>query len=239
LETCNSRFEPRYVMLESAHLLQLSQAGMDACAQHLATVDYAAQVKDIDGTCGAMWTGLQTVGGACGFDVESLVCAPGTACVLGLDLCGTCKTQSAAGDACGGDLTCGAEASCSGGHCVARIPAGQACAPTDNCVLGASCVGGTCSGPSYSTVGQPCDQTHRCPYKSVCAGGSCVEAALQGEACGGNVTCASGYCAGGVCQAPLSVGAACSLADQCESAQCVQGHCAPLPSPCFTRDAGN
>lgn len=236
METCAARYQPRYAQLADAGLLSLSAAGIEACRAHLGTVECARQIRDLDGPCGAMWVGHQPVGGPCGIDVESLVCAAGSACVLGLDFCGTCRALAAVGETCGGDITCGQEAACVDGNCVPRGLPGDGCADGGRCVVGASCVAETCTGPAYVAVGDSCDQSHRCPYRSVCAAGTCARTSLQSEPCGAG--CASGYCAGGTCAAPLADGAVCTASSECASYECVAGHCAPLPGHCFHVDGG-
>lgn len=239
LESCNARYEDRYAQLAERGLIRLSSTGVAACRAHLATVECAQQVRDLDGPCGQMWVGTSPVGSACGLDVESLVCAEGAACVLGLDFCGSCRALSGVGQPCGdGVVTCGNGATCRDGTCVERVAVGQPCADGDTCVLGASCVQGVCTAPSYTTVGQPCGANPRCPYKSACVGGVCVEAALQGEPCGAQIPCASGFCAEARCQAPRSVGEACSAPDQCRTSVCSGGVCRGLPGACFVRDGG-
>lgn len=236
-EQCNARYEPRYVDLEEAGLLALDAAGIDACRDHLADVSCEAQIRDLDGACGAMWVGRQPAGGPCGFDVESLVCEPGTACTLGLDFCGECRPAVADGQACGAEsetpVSCGANASCEDGVCVARVPVGGACTPDDRCVLGAFCDDGVCRGPRYVGPGETCDQVNRCNYKSHCAGGVCVEDAMLDESCA-DTECASGWCSSDdVCQALLSAGASCTSSLQCSSGLCLEGVCRQLPGPCF------
>ncbi|MEW5849433.1 MAG: EB domain-containing protein [Myxococcota bacterium] len=238
-ETCNGRYEPRYVMLEEASLLTLSPSGIMACEAHLATVSCEQQIRDLDGPCQGLWVGTQPAGAPCGFDVESLVCAPGTACVLSLTLCGTCRTAAEPGQACGGEITCGADSSCEGGTCVRRALPGETCANGERCVVGATCTEGVCRGPSYVGVGESCNQTARCAYKSVCTQGTCREAALVDEDCGNGTACASGYCRSGVCAALLPVGETCTGPDQCASASCVEGTCAPIPGVCFQADGGS
>lgn len=239
-ETCNARYEPRYRQLEAVGLLALDAQGIQACRQHLAQVPCAQQLRDLDGPCAALWVGTQPAGAPCGLDVESLVCAPQTACVLGLDLCGTCQPAAQAGQGCGGGITCQAGHACDNGTCAPRLLPGQSCADGGRCALGASCSQGLCQGPTYTTVGQPCDADRRCPYRSLCRGGVCELAPLQGELCTAPGTCASGYCAAssGICQAPHAVGGSCSAADQCGSARCQDSVCLPLPSQCLDRDGG-
>lgn len=236
-EQCNARYEPRYVALESASLLELSADGIEACRVHLEDVPCEEQIRDLDGPCGAMWIGKQPEGGACGFDVESLVCAPGSACSLGLDFCGECRPLAAPGEACGAEtedaVSCGTNASCEEGRCVARIGVGEACAPEDRCVIGARCEGGVCRAPSYVDVNESCDQDNRCRYKSHCEAGTCVEDAMLDESCA-TTSCASGWCGtGDVCQALLPAGAVCASSSQCASGLCLEGECRDLPGPCF------
>lgn len=236
LESCNERYESRYVDLEDAGLLQLSAVGLDACRAHLETVPCAQQLTDLMGPCAAMWVGTQPAGAACGLDVQSFTCAPGTHCVLGLDFCGTCKPASAAGGPCGDGGTCVATAACVSGACVTRRQVGEACSTSEPCVVGASCSGGFCVGPLIVQENEFCDATRRCPYRSTCLGGRCVRSALLGESCVDR-SCASGRCvtegAAKVCRPFLEAGATCTSPSECRSASCVMGTCRPLPDACF------
>lgn len=236
-EQCNARYEQRYVGLEAAGLLELSAEGIAACRDHLESVSCEEQIRDLDGACGAMWVGKQPAGGRCSYDVESLVCEPGTACTLGLDFCGECRPAIEDGGACGEassePVSCGPNASCVGGVCKARIPVGQPCGEGDLCVLGASCTNGVCRGPTYVGLGESCDQVRRCPYKSHCEGGVCVEDVLLGESCR-DADCSSGWCSSEeTCEALLPAGAACVSSLQCASMLCYDGRCRDLPGPCF------
>ncbi len=236
LESCNERYEQRYVDLEAAGLLTVSPVGLEACRAHLATVACERQLTDLMGPCGALWVGTQPAGAACGLDVQSFTCAPGTACVLGLDFCGTCRPAAEPGGACGDGGTCVAESACVNGACVARRQVGEACMTGQPCVVGASCQGGFCVGPLIVKEGEFCDATRRCPYRSTCMGGQCVRSALLGEDCGARA-CASGRCVtegpAKVCRPFLEAGASCTSASECRSASCVQGTCRSLPDACF------
>jgi hypothetical protein len=236
LETCNARYEPRYVDLEDAGLLTLSGAGIEACRAHLATVACAEQLTDLMGPCRSMWVGTQAPGAPCGMDVESFTCAPGAVCVVGMDLCGTCEVAAAEGGACGEGATCGDELACVEGHCVARAEVGAPCSDAAPCVVGAGCTGGVCVGPVVVGEGDACDVDHRCPYRSACIGKTCVRAALLGEDCAGR-TCASGRCVAAngaqTCEPLLEDGAACESPLDCRSASCVAGACHALPDACI------
>ncbi len=233
LESCNARYEPVYAALVAAGLLELSASAVAACEAHLAGVACEAQLHDLDGPC-AVWVGKQGVGKPCGLGIESLVCAPGTACVLGLDLCGSCKTKSPPGSACGGELTCGSEASCLAGTCVLRGAHGAACGASAPCVIGASCEAGFCAAPLTVGLGEACDSRRRCPYRATCLAGTCHKDALLGEACGAETACAAGFCEGATCKALLPAGQSCSASAQCLSSQCKAGSCGPTPGACFT-----
>ena len=236
LETCNNRYESRYVDLEDAGLLRLFGEGMEACKAHLATVACERQGSELAGPCAQMWVGTQPEGAPCGLDVESFTCAPGTACVLGLNLCGTCRHLLAVGDRCGDGGTCGSEAACVDGTCVERRQLSESCSATEPCVVGASCSAGTCTGPAIVAEGEACDAAHRCPYRSSCINGRCVRSALLGEDCAGRA-CASGRCANTgtseLCVPLIETGNTCSAALECRSASCVGGVCRRLPDACF------
>lgn len=209
-ESCEARYEPVYQALADLGLLRLSRDGLARCAAHLETVPCQDQLNDLDLGCRGVWVGQRAAGAACGLGIESFVCEPATACVIGLDFCGTCEPAGAAGAPCGDGARCEPTAACLGGACVARGLPGDACggdgAPP--CVVGTACVGGACAGPAFVAVGDACDQTHRCPYFSACVGGTCRQAVRLGEACAATAPCGAGTCdARGVCVAdppPLS-----------------------------------
>lgn len=236
LETCNAGIEHRYVDLEDAGLLSLDADGLAACEAHLDQVACEQQVFELTGPCAGVWRGHQPAGAACGLDVESFVCAPTTACVLGLDLCGECRTTAPIGGDCSAsDTTCAADAFCDAGQCRARIQIGQPCGTDDRCVLGGSCESGACVGRTFVAVGESCDADRRCPYLAACIAGTCVQAARLGESCAQDALCESGRCgASGVCEAPLADGAPCSTGAHCASGSCDGQTCQPLPSGCFT-----
>ncbi|MFZ9888137.1 MAG: hypothetical protein ACO3JL_11600 [Myxococcota bacterium] len=237
LEQCNATYEPRYVDLEAAGLLALRVEGIAACAAHLEEVQCEEQVRDLDGPCAQMWQGTQPAGGPCAFDVESLVCAPGSACAIGLDLCGECRVVVPPGAPCGSaavePVSCGDEASCVDERCVAHLPVGEACASGQRCALGTQCIAGVCQGPVYVGLDEPCDQRRRCGYKSHCEAGVCVADALLGESCA-ETNCASGYCSmEGRCEPRQVPGSACTTPTECESGLCSDGVCQSLPGACF------
>ncbi len=236
LETCNARYEPRYVDLERANLLSLSRAGVDACAAHLAKVACTEQVSDLDGPCGGMWVGTRPAGGSCAIDVESFVCAPGTTCILGLDFCGTCETSSPRGGPCApGGTRCASDDACVDGTCVARGVPGATCSETQPCIVGAACTDGTCVSPTVVGEGEACDAKRRCAYRSYCSGGKCVRGSLLGETCASNGACVSGRCVSGTCTELRGDGETCSTNLECRSGQCATKKCAPLPSACLTK----
>ena len=232
LETCNAVYEPQYVTLAEAGLLELSREGVEACEAHLGAVACEQQLFDLDGGCAGMWRGLSPVGGSCGPGIESFVCEEGAACVIGLDFCGECREAAAVGAACGDGVSCEATASCVDGFCVERAAVGAACGDGQPCVLGASCAEGLCQGFEVVALGEPCDRSRRCPYKSECVEGRCEESALLGEACG-EAGCASGRCDGGVCVALGDVGAPCGSGAACVSGLCGDGLCVEGPSACI------
>lgn len=240
LEACNARYEPSYVSLEEAGLLELSPEGVEACRAHLENVSCEEQLLDLDGPCASMWTGTQPEGAPCGFDVESFTCAPGTACVLDLSLCGTCERVVDDGQPCTAQgVTCGRDSSCVDGLCVARRRVGEACGPDDRCVLGATCGdAAVCIGPAYVGVGAACDFENRCPYGATCIGGQCRRNVALGESCGDAAPCDSGFChedgaGGGTCVALVEQGGACADGAECQTGRCLEGRCATLPGACF------
>lgn len=235
LETCNARYEPLYVDLESRGDLYLSKGGLERCAPHLETVACERQVFDLDG-CPDVWVGKHQAGEACGPGLESFVCAEDTVCVLGLNFCGTCKPKVQSGAGCDLDNRCDESEQCVDGACVARPMGGEVCSEAGPpCVVGTDCVDGVCRGPEIVGEGEACGGSKRCPYRSQCAGGVCVRTELVGEACGGNVGCASGYCAGNECRALEGQGGSCGNSSQCVSGRCRPGDgglCDPITWSC-------
>jgi len=113
---CNARYEPQYAR-SYRPACSSSRRGVQACVAHLAAVKCEQQLKDLDGPCADMWIGRQAAGKPCGFDVQSLVCDAASECTLSLTLCGTCRKVVPAGASCsGGDLSCGAGATCLGAN---------------------------------------------------------------------------------------------------------------------------
>ena len=211
LESCEAKYEPVYAALVDAGLLRASAEGVAACRAHLDDVACAEQPLDLDGPCAGMWVGTQPAGASCGFDVESFVCDPTTTCVLGLDLCGTCRTVVPLDAACGGDLdvACARDATCSDGACVAR----------------------TRSAATYVDEGDACDFERRCRYLNRCVDGRCARQGLLDEACG-PAGCASGWCDDGTCAPLRDEGDACAASAECRTA-CVDDACRGVPSSCF------
>ncbi len=235
LEACNARFEPSYVSLESASLLVLSREGLDGCEEHLSDVACEEQLLDLDGPCALMWRGSQQTGEECGFDIESFVCAPGTACTLDVTFCGVCETVAADGARCDvAGVTCARESTCEDDECTPRKRVGESCAAGERCLLGALCADLTCQGPSYVSVGEACDFENRCPFRSECVNGACVLAVGQGDACNEGAPCDSGgFCEGGVCVELIVQGGACNRDAQCQTGVCAEGVCTVLPGVCF------
>ncbi len=230
LETCNARYEPHYAAFEALGLLRLSRAGVAGCRLHLEHVECAAQVGDLDGACGAMWVGQAPALAPCGLGIESLVCAAGTTCVLGLDFCGSCLPESTDGT-CDTERRCPDGGLCIEGACVTRLAAGDACTDADVCAVGLWCAEGRCRGPTIVAVGDACDADLRCPYKATCSGGKCVPLGLLGEPC--TAGCASGFCDAGTCVPLRAAGEPCGASSQCVSTRCTEdGHCEPLGATC-------
>ena len=177
LETCNDRYEERYVRLEEAGLLSLSAEGTAACHEHLDSVTCAAQIRDLHGPCATMWVGGQDVGDACGIDIESFVCGADATCVLDFSFCGTCEPLIPTGESCGdADGACGPSDACREDVCVRRREVGEPCSNLAPCVLGVQCVGGVCDGPSFVGEGAGCSGSRRCPYMTRCIAGICQPA---------------------------------------------------------------
>lgn len=233
-EACNARYEPRYVDLATKNLLRLSRSGVDACVAHLAKVACDDQRQDLDGPCAQMWVGSSPKDAPCGVDVESFVCGAGTTCVLGLDLCGTCRTTATRGASCTPpEIVCADADACVAGKCVARAKAGEDCAADKPCLTGVSCAAGKCVPPAYVKVGEGCDRDRRCPYRAYCDAGQCAKQSLLGEDCASTRACASGRCVGGKCVALLGPAETCGAGSDCASAVCSGGKCRSLPSACF------
>jgi hypothetical protein len=235
LASCNAVFEPRYIDLEAAGLLGLDADGIEQCKDHLETVACDQQIQELSGPCANMWRGTQAVGGSCGLDVESFVCAPDSACVLGLDFCGDCRPLVEVGNACvPGTDTCGDDAFCDGNICQARKRNGDACGSGDRCLTGSACTNAVCTPPSFVGNGETCDARHRCPYLTACIAGTCQPTGSTGDTCTSDGTCELGYCnANGLCEAPGANGAACDRASQCSSGLCDGTTCQARPSACI------
>ncbi len=239
--SCETRYEPRFAPLAAAGLVSLSRAGLDACAAHLDEVPCDEQFFELSGPCAAIWRGLVPVGGACGLDVETFVCAPGTTCSLDLSFCGTCERTLATGTPCGGNDdqgTCGNDGVCVDGACARRPRSGEACEEDGvPCVLPARCDDdGICREPAVVDVGDPCDFSRRCPYFAACDEGVCV--ALQGPSgpCQDDSACEASFCDEGVCQ-PLGLeGIPCTRDAQCGSGRCDDGTCTGFPALCVENE---
>jgi hypothetical protein len=233
LEKCNAVFEPRYVGLEAAGLLALDLEGIAACQAHLETVACEQQIQELSGACARILRGTQTAGEACGFDVESFTCEPGTQCVLSPSLCGECRVEVPTGQTCTpGTDTCAPTAFCDAGTCVARIANGSACTPDDRCMIGSACTGGVCRGPTYVARGESCDQARRCPYLTVCTGGTCQPTTAVGATCTNDGVCELGFCDAGTCRPPRDLGEPCDRPNACNTGLC-DVTCQPRPSVCF------
>jgi hypothetical protein len=180
LETCNARFEPRYVDLEAAGLITLSTSGVAACASHLGSVACQDQLLDLDGPCGAMWTGTQTAGAPCGLDVESFVCAPGTYCRLDLTLCGVCTAGSATPTS----------------RNFTYVAEGAACDADHRCPYLTTCISGVCQGSAR--LSEACGATAACT-SGQCLNATCQPFSADGTSCAHGAECSSGYCEGGSC----------------------------------------
>jgi len=200
-EVCNAVYEPQYVALEDRGLLRLDAEAVPACQAHLETVACPLQPGDLDGPCAGMWRGLAPAGADCSYGIESLVCDADSACVLGIDFCGTCVPAADVGEPCDVEdgPRCHDDGACVSGECVARARPTEACSDSLPCRVGASCVDRVCVAPEVVAVGDACDQAHRCPYKAACVSGVCVETVLLGEPCSEAIPCADGQCDGGVC----------------------------------------
>jgi hypothetical protein len=236
LDSCNGRFESRYVDLEGAGLLSLDADGVAACEAHLDSVACEQQIYELDGPCAGIWRGHQPAGQSCAFDVEVFVCDPTSECVLGLDLCGECRALvPLGGDCSAAPSSCGKAAFCDNGSCRARTKNGEACGANDRCMTGSGCVGGVCTGPSFVGLGDSCDNDRRCPYLTACIGGVCSATAALGDACSSSVECESDLCGtGGTCESQRANGQPCADNGECQSGLCEAGACRALPSDCIS-----
>jgi len=232
-EGCEGRFEPRYVGLASAGLLRLDTEGLAACSAHLGNVTCGEQRFELSGPCSDIWHGEVAEGGACGFDVESFVCAEGTTCRLDLSLCGECVAANALGEPCAGE-GCVDGATCQDGVCVQRLVVGGTCGTdTPPCLLGASCDNGICRFPEVVALGDACDSDHRCPYETACLGSVCTQTAALGEPCAADLPCTSGFCSQGSCIVLAGPGASCEENAECFANRCDNGTCVAFPSACL------
>ncbi|TNE87016.1 MAG: hypothetical protein EP330_20620 [Deltaproteobacteria bacterium] len=184
LESCNSTYEPHYVALEAQGMLTLSEDGIDACLEHLSTVTCADQHYDLEGACDQMWVGQVPEGGACGLGIESFVCATGTECTIGPDLCGSCTPDDGepsptptwsvvgVGDTCDADRRCPYRAACIDSVCVQTPLQGEACSTSLPCATG-WCDDGVCA--ALLPDGTACTAPNEC------VSGSCTDQGLCGE----------------------------------------------------------
>lgn len=234
LEMCNEVYEPRYVALEQAGLIQLSAAGISQCADHLAQVPCEQHLMDLAGPCRNMWQGRSPAGSACGLDIETFVCDAASTCNLDLSFCGSCVAAADTGGACSDQVRCKYPDECVGGTCLPPALPGDSCAES-NCIQGAVCTSETCQARTYSGVGASCDSMNRCVPGSLCLGGTCVQSKLLGQACGPTAPCASGYCDGasGTCVQLIAPDQPCTDKLQCLSGSCQQGICGSLISDCL------
>lgn len=232
-ESCEARYQPRYVLLEDAGMVTLSAEGIEACRAHLSTVSCDQQPFDLLGPCSTMWRGAAPEGAGCGLDIEGFVCAPGTHCRLSVTFCGTCETHAPLGGSCADGGRCAPEAQCLNGICEARALPGQPCDVQNRCITGVTCVDGGCVGRAWVGEGEACDQSRVCGYHANCIGGRCRKGALLGQPCGPQTGCSSGVCQGGLCAALSPLGASCSTSAACSSGNCAAGACARLEA-CFT-----
>jgi hypothetical protein len=234
LETCNGRYEPLYVAVETAGLLRLTSAGLAACARHLDSVACAEQASELQGPCASMWEGQQPAGGACGIGsagIENMVCAPGARCVLDLSFCGTCEATAPLGGDCSVGSDCEVTAACVNDRCVARAGVGASCADVE-CVTEARCEQELCV-PRHEKggVGEPCATVLDCQYTLACVEQECVAAAPLGATCDAGTPCDGGFC-DGVCVPATLPGAACDADIECISGAC-DTVCPAVPGACF------
>jgi hypothetical protein len=229
LEACNARYEPLYADLEARGLLKLSAAGIEQCRSRLESVACEAQIFDLDG-CSDVWLGQAKLGEACGPGLESFICGEDATCLIDLSFCGKCVPLAGDGP-CDLERRCPETSVCRDGVCVARASTGEACDEARPCVLGASC-DEVCKPPEVVGLGETCGGERRCPYKAACVSGRCAPLALIGEACGGEVGCASGYCDDGRCRAFEGPAERCESDVQCQSGRCDGGLCGPIGWSC-------
>jgi hypothetical protein len=242
LAACNARFEPTFVSLAKAGLLELSKDGIQQCKDSLATVSCDQQIGDLDGACANMWVGQEPASAKCGFDIESLVCQPGTTCLLDVSLCGTCEPALPDGSSCSAvGAVCATTSECNATMqlCQPLKKPGEACGGDDHCVLGATCTNQICVGPSYVGPAASCDFSDRCEFDTSCVPNDanvdvCVQNAALGEACSATRPCDSAFCDGTKCVALTAQGGACTVSGQCQTGSCVGGSCSKVPSACFS-----
>jgi len=234
LETCRQLYQPRYVALEQAGLLQLSIAGLTACGQYLTSVECDHQLLDLEGPCRAIWSGRSAFGEPCGISLDSFVCDSATTCIVGMDLCGTCQAAAPTGGNCSTDLHCRYPDLCVDTQCVGAVFPGDACSDVQRCIAGASCNNNLCVARQFVGPGATCDSARRCVYRATCLGGSCSRDALLGEACSAGARCASGYCAAsGRCEPFGAPDAGCDSGATCLASSCTSGRCDSLVSACL------
>ena len=233
LESCNGRYEPRYVSLVEFGALKLSAEGIAACRSHLDAVACQEQYLELSGPCSRMWEGQRQAGQGCGYDIESFVCSAGTTCRLS-GACGECVSLIENESPCPQEgMSCSPASFCTGAICQPRKMSGEACNDNDRCALGTSCTEGQCRGPEVSSVNQSCDMLHRCPYLSECVEGRCEKTVRLGADCSSN-SCETGFCGSDLtCSPLLPTAATCSASTQCISGRCSYGLCDKNVSACL------
>lgn len=236
LESCNNRYEPTYIILETAGHLSFDGAAWEVCASYLEDVQCTDHGTDLDGPCAAIWRGEAQQGEACGLGLESFVCAEGNACAITLP-CGDCREISGVGGPCGDGLhLCDDAHHCVDGLCAASPALGEPCGGdlTNDCASnGIWCVDGICQAVGYVGIGQSCSGILRCPYFASCTDGVCVEQSALGDPCTTSGQCASGFCADGICAAPLPLGSPCDGSMLCLGGTCDNGLCVAWAPSCL------
>jgi len=218
--------------------LEFDPEAFDRCLERIRTAACTGRPFPIYQACREAFRGQLPDGEACHAEFE---CQPGSTCAREPATCpGECTPQSALGEPCVGEYSCGEDAQCVSNRCVRLWPEGADCTGgAGRCAEGLRCYVGARGSARCERVdearaaglGASCDPQvgPYCPGdlvcacdESICRGDAsltCVEPAAAGEACLGSSPpqCPKGYgcSARGRCEPTLEPGSACVASGVC------------------------
>jgi len=161
---------------------------------------------------------------------------------------GTDPKDSCAADSvnpCGDDGACNGSGACRkhsyGTPCGATTcvstdtTKGRICDGIGTCVdsLGTSCAPYVCKGSACVT---PCVTSDDCVTGFFCAGGTCLKKRTQGELCGANADCTTGFCVDGVCCNSACTGSCLACGEGMKEDGSAAGTCGPAKKGSDPRD---